>query len=176
MAFYDDILSVFDKYGIGLPPHLAQQLFALNAPPVPSAPVQAAVTLPAGCRLVDVPNAPKCLVALDGEFAADFYGHRAWAIQEVAECFPVGSPERTFVEAQVEISNEFEGMGALSVTVCRGLLPNGRAGGDIIQGTFRVPSKDRDGNDKFRTVAETYAWFSKLPDPEAHSDNSGFHS
>jgi hypothetical protein len=132
-----------------------------TTPIVPPAP---AVVLPAGCTLASISNAPG-LVFLTGSFVSPYYKSLAYAIDEVAKCFPEGSAERTFIEGNVQVAQEEDKMDMI-YGPCRFLDKSGRGVGDNIQGTFVCVAKQpRDAGDKYRTVAQAQAYFGSLADP-----------
>jgi len=171
MAFYDDLLAVFDKYNVGLPPHLAQQLYQLNVPAPAPAPGPT-VNLPAGCIPVSIPGT-KGLVKMLGAFKGEHWANLAYAISEVGATYPKGSDEQNFVYANVEGATE-----SYVITgffgACKPVDGQGRANGEAIQGTQACPDHGREGP-FLNTVAAAYAHFSQLDEPVTN-DGSGFHA
>lgn len=119
---------------------------------------------PLNSEPANIPGAPG-LVYLDGPFLSDHWKHTAYAILEVGESFPEGSPERTFIEAQVRRANANNNMD-LQWNACMPLDANGQANGTPFPNTLALPSKAyRASGDFLRTVAEAYAHQSVLADP-----------
>lgn len=117
MSFYDDLLAVFDKYNVGLPPHLAQQLYNLNVPPAPAPnPTPSGPSLPSGCEYVHVDGAPDCLVRLSA--VEGHWGTLPMSILEIGSQFAEGTAERTFIEKNTEHANGTYDIGELIPAVC----------------------------------------------------------
>lgn len=163
MALYDDLLAVFDKYNVGIPPHLAVQLYALNVALPPTS------SLPAGCKLANIVGCPG-LVYLTG--LTGHWGKQAYAIDEVGDTFPSGSDEYNFVKANVSYANGTYMTGQF-IPACKPLqdsLPpqvNGKETAYV--GTVACPPDNR-GTEFLKTVAEAFAHFSALAEPTTGGD------
>lgn len=179
MAFYDDLLAVFDKYSVGLPPHLAQQLYNLHVPGS-DAPVQTPdlsvggshfpPTLPAGCDWAFVPGQPvNALVRLTA--VSGYWGTIPMAIEEIAELCSSGSPQRVFLDANIGYANIEYSIGEF-IPACHEVDNGTLNTTKPLAGTQALPSKNRTG-DYLKTVAQAIAHFSALAEPVT-SNGAGF--
>jgi hypothetical protein len=138
-----------------------------------------ASALPDGCVPANIPGAPG-LVRLTGVPSTSFYAAMAHAIEEVGLSYPDGSPERNFVMTNVQNANGMENIeGQLAFTpVCYPLMTDGTL--DNAHGGFfntrADASKDRNGVDKFKTVAEATAHWASVPNPGQGSPYHGPHN
>ena len=154
--------ALLAKHGVGLPPHLEQQMANLPVP-VPTG---------TGASGHDTPDA-NGFVALTG--LTGYYAKLRYQVAEVSNALPAGSSQRGIAEANLTHANgEWIVASMITVGYAAVQVDDPTTGGKTwaipkpataIPGTNSLPAKKMvDGTD-LSTVAGATAWFSKLAPP-----------